>query len=191
MVYIQFVKFLSGHFSTLACHLLLIRLESYMISFKKQILRKIWWGWCDQLNRGDRGGQVYSLWGLICLRDTFFILSILKVVELMVRKCCLYKNITEKPLSWFPYPSLLWDLDEKIGKWPDLTDKPDIFCQKGNVSFTWGWHLDICLFLSPRVLPSQLLGGKHPGRGIYFIFFVLFSLVINTKCACKNKIKFR
>lgn len=105
-VYIHFVKFLSGHFSTLACHLLLILLESYMISFKTQIPRKSWQGWYNQLNRRDRGGQVYSVQGLICLRVTYFILSVLNVVELMVRKCCLYQNITEKLLSRFPYPQL-------------------------------------------------------------------------------------
>lgn len=38
--------------------------------------------------------------------------------------------------------------------------------------------------LSLIVLLSQLLGGRHPGKRIYFSFFVLFSLVINTKRAC-------
>lgn len=94
------------------------------------------------------------------------------------------KTLQKNVCLAFHIPSLVWDLDEKVRKLPDLTDKTDIFCQKGNVSLTSGWHLNICLFLSPRVLLSQLLGGRPPGKRIYFSFFVLFSLVINTKRAC-------
>lgn len=40
-----------------------------------------------------------------------------------MRKC--YQNITEKHLSYLPYPipHLVWDLYEKVSKLPDLTDK--------------------------------------------------------------------
>jgi len=120
------------------------------------------------LNRGDRGDQVYSLLGFICLsaRDLFHPLSsegsgVNGEWKSVVSK----KTLQRYTCLAFHIPSLVWDSDEKVRKWPDLTGKTDIFCQKGNVNLTSGQHMNKCLFLSPRLLLSQLLGGRHPERG--------------------------
>lgn len=83
----------------------------------------------------------------------------------------------------FHIPHLVWNLYEKVRKSTNLTAKTH-FLSDGKCNFTLGWHVNICLFLSPGVLLGQQLGVRDPRRGIYFSFLELFSLVMNTKSAC-------
>lgn len=86
------------------------------------------------LNRGDRGDQVYSLLGLIFLSagDLFRPLSSQGCgVNGEWERAVSIKISQRNACFAFHNPSLVWDLDEKVRKLPDLTDKTDVFLSEG------------------------------------------------------------